>query len=194
MSIGTIGTALQPELAVSWVRDSLKQGSSLAKTMSEILWMPGLARVLCEGPLAEESAYDFQRGGRVLPSDADVAAGRLLGAVRLQGVKTLVVEDDLRRRGDPNFDGGVSFLDDRVLHSRELDDPLGAVVRLLRMGSSGYPLNAFLCDRSRTELGLVDGREIGREQSAVILGATRVVIVAVYDAEAYLAWLPPAWH
>jgi hypothetical protein len=166
----------------------------MQRAMAAQLWKPGSACVLGANDLGDDAALVFEHGGRANPSDASLAAGRLFDAARSYGAKTLVVEDDLRRRGDPHLERDAVFLDDRVLHSAEIDGSVDGAVQLLRTGAPGYPLNAFLCDRSKTDLGLIAGRQIDRDQAVSIVAATQVVIVSVYDAEAYLAWLPPDWQ
>jgi hypothetical protein len=194
MSVGLVGMAVAPDAAGSWVLASLQQGSSLSAAVAAHLWKPGSARVLGANALDEASAVGFEHGGRATTSDADLAARRLFEAARSHGVKTLIVEDDLRRRGDPSLTSNVVYFGERVLHMTAIEGDVSAAVQMLRSGASGYPLNGFLCDKGQEDLGLIAGGEVDNDQAAAIVAATQIVIVAAYDAEAYLVWLRPDWQ
>jgi hypothetical protein len=185
------GLPLSIAEAVDWVRESLAQGSALAMLMAERLGLFSSARLLV--PEAGKQQWTFLPGehGRGYRSrDIDLLAGQFLRSLACFDLQTLLVEDDLARKGDPNL-AAVAYVEDRVLRWIELGPDPARAVALLRGGSSGYPLNAFVCRRSPTQLRLRPGRQLDAEQQASIVESTEVTIVSVYDAEAYVALLSP---
>lgn len=126
---------------------------------------------------------DYARG--IKPGDADSVAQGVLGRLGHGRVSTLMVEDDLARRGDPLAVGKVAFVGDRVLRWASLADPQAAV-SLLRSGSSGYPLNSYASKAAHEELGLNPGHSLTAAEEALVVDTTAFVVVSVYDAEAFL--------
>ncbi len=122
-------------------------------------------------------------------AEVDRLAVKLLQALVAEGARTLVVEDDLARRGDPRLEGNVGFVEDRVVKWAELDRGTVDAVTLLRSGSSGYPLNAFVSTLSARELMLEPRSQLRSETLSSIVRSVVAVIASVYDAEAYVALL-----
>lgn len=182
-----LGSPVSAKLGADWTRGSLAQGSDLAASMTRRLAEFASARLLIPpvpGAAPVTSLDDHGRGTR--SSDADQIAQRLLGSFAAAGVRTLVVEDDLARRGDPGVGLDVAFIGDRVVRWADLGVGANAAVQLLRAGASGYPLNAFACWRPSAELGLKAGVILGESQQAALVDSTSAVITSVYDAETYL--------
>jgi hypothetical protein len=128
--------------------------------------------------------------GRGYPvDDVDRLAGQLLEALVATGARTLIVEDDLAQYGDPRLEGNVAFVGNRVVRWAELDRGTDDALFLLRSGSSGHPLNAFVSTRSVAELSLEPGSQLRSEPVASIVRSIVTVIVSVYDAEAYVMLL-----
>lgn len=183
----TVGSPVSAELGADWVRGSLAQGSGMAELMTRRLGKLGSAVLLspsAPGAAPITSLDDLGRGIR--PSDADQIARRLLQSFGAAGVKTLVVEDDLARRGDPGVGLDVAFVGDRVVRWADLGAGAEAAAVLLRAGASGYPLNAFACWPPPAELGLKVGAPLTESQQAALVESTCAVITSVYDAETYL--------
>jgi hypothetical protein len=180
---GSSGFTVERDAASDWVRGSLAQGSSLAMLMSQRLGSLLGARLLAPDT-ARQLVLD-DRGRGIRSSDADVIAQRFLARVGPEVVKTLIVEDDLARRGDASVGRDVAFVEDRILRWTSLDDTASAGA-LLRKGSSGYPLNAFGCRAPATALGLGPGHTLTAVEQARVVDATELIVVSVYDAEAYL--------
>lgn len=182
-----MGSPVSVELGAGWVRGSLAQGSGMAELMTRRLDKLGSAVLLSpsvQGAAPVTSLDDLGRGIR--SSDADQIAQRLLESFAAAGVRTLVVEDDLARRGDPGVGLDVAFVGDRVVRWADLGVGADVAVQLLRAGASGYPLNAFACWPPSAELGLEAGVPLGERQQAALVESTCAVITAVYDAETYL--------
>ena len=97
----------------------------------------------------------------------------------------LVVEDDLARRGDPSVLGAAAYVGDRVLRWRAIDDGRRAE-ELLREGSSGYPLNAFVIAENVGSSILSANAAISSQQVAQLARSVSIVIAAAFDGEAYL--------
>ena len=182
-----IGSPVTTELGADWTRGSLAQGSDLAASMTRRLVEFASARLLIPlvpGAAPVTSLDDHGRGNR--SSDADQIARRLFESFAAAGVRTLVVEDDLARRGDPGVGLDVAFVGDRVVRWANIGVGVDAAVQLLRAGASGYPLNAFACWPPSTELGLKAGVILGESRQTALVDSTSAVITSVYDAETYL--------
>jgi len=189
--VSSTGLPIDSESAREWARRSLAGGSGLAQAVACRLAGFRAARVLTSPDRLENQAVVLDdTGWRIPTSVADDIASRLLGKLGRACVSTLVVEDDLARRGDPHV-GGAAFAGDRVLRWEELDRDGGSAARLLRRGASGYPLNAFVCCGAAEDLGLGSGRELTAVEQENLAGSACVVIVSVWDAESYVALLSP---
>ncbi len=130
---------------------------------------------------------DHGRGLR--SADADAAAQRVLDRVGRDVIKTLIVEDDLARRGDANLGAAVAFVEDRVLRWVDCSRNTEGAAAMLRNGSSGYPLNAFACRAAVSELGLSPGRALSADEQKRVTESTALIIVSIYDAEAFLTFV-----
>ena len=182
-----VGFFVDRAIGLSWVESSLSDGSPLA--MSCVVSLQRAAfRVLVRGDAEVVDAGDFEVGCGVDSAEADGHVNELFGELVAAGAEVLLVEDDLARRGDPVRNGPVAFVGDRVLRWCSLASPGGrdSAVMLLRNGSSGYPLNAFVVSESIGRLGLVGGGEIDDACCEAIVGSLVAVIVAAFDAETYL--------
>jgi hypothetical protein len=187
-----IGRPLALNEAAGWVRGSLAQGSTLAMSVAEQLaalstaWLVVSEQADLQGAIRLD---DVSRGLDI--RDVDLAAHEVLASFGRAGVRVLLVEDDLARRGDPNLGPDVGFVGDRVLRWADIGESPDLATSLLRGGSSGYPLNAFACRSRAPVLGLIPGSELSAESQAKIVGSTDAVIATVYDAEAYVTLLSP---
>lgn len=173
---------------MDWARGSLAQGSTLATSMTQRL-ESFRSTWLVAPPGADHQAPPRldERGRGIKTSAADSLGARLLACLMSAGLHVLLVEDDLARRGDPDLGCDVAFVGERVVRWCETADGSARAVALLRSGSSGYPLNAFLCRASVKQLGLESGIEIDAEVQELIVESVEAVIVSVYDAEAFVA-------
>lgn len=169
-----------------WARGSLAQGSDLALRVSSRLAEFTVALVVAPPTVALDPAILDDHGRGFRTSDVDRLAARMLDSLHEAGAKTLVVEDDLARRGDPRLPSDIALVGERVL--RWIDLSLGSEVaaRLLRTGASGYPLNAVVCMLPAEELALTPGRVLTDDETLRLASTARAVITSVYDAETYL--------
>ena len=173
------------ELGVDWVRDSLAQGSGMAELLTRGLGRFSSAVLLSPSATGAPPVTSLDHHGRgIRSSDADQIAERLLESFAAAGVLTLVVEDDMQRRGDPAVGLDAAFVGDRVVRWADLG--VGAASAVHHLRASAYPLNAFACWASSAELGLEAGVSLGESQQAALVGSTCAVMTAVYDAETYL--------
>jgi hypothetical protein len=122
-------------------------------------------------------------------AEVDQLIGRLLHALVAKGARTVIVEDGPARHGDPRLEGEVAFVGNRVVRWAALDANTDDALVLLRCGSSGHPLNAFVSTRSVSELTLVPGSQLRSEPVSSIVRSLVAVITSVYDAEAYVVLL-----
>lgn len=148
--------------------------------------LPDLPVGIVIGPpsTGQQALDDLGRGMRSV--DADAIVQQAVESMARAGAGTLVVEDDLARRGDSGLPVDVAFVGDRVLRWAALNDEPAVAARLLRTGSSGYPLNAFVCRPDPADLPLVAGTALNELDIAVLAEATCAVITAVYDAESFV--------
>ncbi len=183
-----IGLPIAATTAQDWIRGSLAQGSVLAMLMTQCLPKLASARMLVPRDALEPTALGLDNHARgIRASDTDGIAARFLDQLFSEGVATLIVENELARRGDPSLPVKVSYADDRVLEWADLESGGDSGARLLRSASSGYPLNAFACRRSAPDLGLIAGHQLDSSELDAIVASTLAVLVAVYDGESYVA-------
>jgi hypothetical protein len=187
MNVRGVSTAIDAGVAMDWVRGSLAEGSALAMSMTwQLNSLTSAWLVAPDGSTLAPLLLDNQGRG-IKTRDADLAAARFLACLSHHGDQILLVEDDLARRGDPRLDDEVAFVEDRVVRWSEIEADTSHAVALLRSGSSGYPLNAFVCHASARQLGLGPGGQIDDACQASIVESVDAVLVSVYDAEAYVA-------
>jgi hypothetical protein len=146
----------------------------------------------------------------VAPPDADIAnqepresiglgqdtadAALLPFVLALPRAWTVLVEDELAGRTDRALErelaedgrwAHVSFIGDHPVWWRAVD---GRAVELMRLGSAGYPRNAFLLSKTTEALGLRDGETLDDHCVASIAASVQAVVVGVYDDESYVVW------
>jgi len=168
--------------AADWVRDSLAQGSEFSIRVARRL--SDLPQAIVIGPPLGDSQVLDGHGRGISQVDADVVLDRVVDALALTGVKTLVVEDDLARRGDPSLHGQVAFVGGRVLRWADLSRAKAS--RLVRTGASGYPLNAFVCRADAISLSLTPERELSEADAVALAHSVCAVVTSVYDAESFV--------
>jgi hypothetical protein len=184
------GVPIDADQAIDWARGSLAQGSRLAMSMTQRLESLRSTWLVTQPEADDERPRRLDEHGHgVKTSDVDLLASRLLASLMRAGLGVLLVEDDLARRGDPNLGSEVAFVGDRIVRWSEMKGSSGRAVAFLRRGSSGYPLNAFVCRASAKQLRLEPGIEIDAEAQSHIVETAQAVIVSVYDAEAFVALL-----
>jgi len=186
------GSPIDTKSGTRWVRSSLASGSILSAMVMKRLSDFSAARLLAPDTALPGLTHILDDNGRgIRTCDVDLIAGRVLEKFSVAGVQTLVVEDDLARRGDALSGHDVAYVDDHVVRWIDLTASPVAAVQLLRRGASGYPLNAFACWLSPEALGLESGRDLGEGERASIVSSTGSVLVSVYDAEAFVALMSP---
>ncbi|WP_344013227.1 hypothetical protein [Microbacterium natoriense] len=169
--------------AQAWSRASLEQGSALAEFVSQRLPTATSAFAIVSDADMTPVLDDHSRS--IDHHVVDHLLGEHLHHQASTGAAVLVVEDDLAREGDPGL-ADVVFVEDRVIRWRELQREPSQLVRLIRRGASGYPLNAYVCDEAaRTILRRAD-RSLTVEGAASLASTVRAVIHSIYDAESYL--------
>ncbi|MDE3194007.1 MAG: hypothetical protein KGN00_09995 [Chloroflexota bacterium] len=183
---------LPRDIALDWLRKSLMDGS---RSSAHVLAVARLdhGHLFALAPAGTKpSQLTPAEGGVASVAASDAALAVVLAGMAGEGASCVVIEDDVQRRGDPSlprFDLPSAFLDDRVIHWRDLTvDSAKAAVVAVQRGASGYPLNAFVTTRSAASLGLVDGRQLDDGLLAAVESALMAVIVAVFDAESFLVW------
>jgi hypothetical protein len=138
-----------------------------------------------------ESFSDFRFSCGLDSEAADVLLRKLLHRLALSGAYSVVVEDDLMLRTDPILVGPVAFVGERVLRWVSFDtESLDAPTKLIRTGSSGYPLIAYVVDSSPQDMGVSPGAELGNKFFDCVVRSAMAVIVSAFDAETYLVLRP----
>lgn len=169
--------------ALAWARSCLDQGSDLSTSVSRVLADFSIAEIVArpEIPVRHLAQGQGMPAGRV-----DLIANHRLMQLSETGLRTLIVEDELARRGDPIREEDVAFVGDRVLRWLVLSSLAHEPARLLRSGSAGYPLNAFILSGSPETLGLNPRR--GLDDVSVQEMASHVVslVFAICDGESFL--------
>lgn len=188
MTDSTVGVPLDIDRATDWVRGSLAQGTTLAGLTTATLARYRSALLLApESRIWSDSIHLDDSGRGVAVVEADAVAARFLAQLREVGGRTLIVENDLARRGDALRRDESCFVEDRVLAWVELTADVSVAASLLRRGSSGYPLNAFVSRLPALDLGLARGHQLSAEEIDVIVDSILAIVVSVFDAEAYVA-------
>jgi hypothetical protein len=116
----------------------------------------------------------------------DVAMTEYLDNWEGSSACSLIVEDEISLRGDPIRNGPIAYLGDKVFRWCTLGTSGNQGVDLLRAGSSGYPLNAFITTLSPKHLGLWSAADLGPSFVEAVTRSTRAVIVSALDAESFL--------
>jgi hypothetical protein len=134
----------------------------------------------------------LEHGGVIEAATADVGLAGVLESLVPAGALCVVIEDDLRRSGDPALERlpvGSAVLGDQVLHWCDLPAVSSSLaVSAIRRSASGYPLNAFIVTESAAALGLAGGGSVSTDLPSRIVRALDGVIVAAFDAESFLLW------
>jgi|JI10StandDraft_1071094.scaffolds.fasta_scaffold18321_7 hypothetical protein len=186
-------TAMPPSASnrlQEWLLDSLAQGTVLASAVSALLGQ-AVVRIVLAGQTTALQVLPAH-GSSVPTSESDQLAAAVLEIELRNGGRTLIVEDDLARKGDRVLtQDRVGFVDDRVLRWADLEseDAPG----LLRTGSAGYPLNAYVVSLSADELGLTNGLQLGTELVQRIAESTMLVLVGAFDGEGFIAAWPSGY-
>jgi hypothetical protein len=185
------GTLIDAEEAEPYLLESLKWASPIAQEIASKLWSPAVALLLIESG-NEVLSIEQLNQARGMPSEISTEmAARFFEWLATKGFKTLIVEDDLSRKQIRAKHLGAAHFGDRLFRWITLDVDGEEAAQLLRSGASGYPLNAFVCDRTPLELGIGDGVEIDANSATLIVESTKAIVVSALDAEAFLVWLKP---
>ena len=186
------GLALGADVAEPWVARSLRQGTPLAIKVSEGLWSPGVAVLFVPPEFKGRQVQPLAKGKYVKTSDSIHVADEFLAWFRARSAKTLIVESDVQRRGDRLAHGAdVAFVGNRVVRWVDLDVGGDQASELLRRGATGHPLNAYVCRDSAADLGLAAEEEVSDQVLEGVVASLLAVVVAVFDAESFVAWLRP---
>ncbi len=175
------------ESARKWFQASLEEGSGLAHASLPMIRKLGRSYILDPRTTEDYNVPLIDNVGRgIRSSDADQSAGALIELLGSLGARTLIVEDDLQRKQDPESALNVTFVGDRVLRWEILTEDPSKISGLLRRGSSGYPLNAYVCTSSPQDLGLAPHATIDAAGVATIVASICAFFASIYDAETYI--------
>jgi hypothetical protein len=197
MSESLVLVEVERDAAIGWLRQSLAQGHALSSAvLASVRLSDGRPYVLVPEDMARERVADLAAGGVTSTARADQALEGIFGSILDEGGRCLVVEDDLARSRDPVVSTSpfpTAFIDGHVARWVDLaaDGAAGEARRLLRMGASGYPLNAFVTSLPAGRLCLVEGESLD-DIVGLVVGSLIAIVVAAYDAETFLFWRPPA--
>jgi len=181
------------EEAQGWLRYSLEQGFDVSAAVLDAGFIDkgrGLAIVSTE---FQRAPFEFFHGGVLGTDTSRECLGRILVDGTFGLIGSLLVEDDVRRKGDPwigRIKPPSAFIADRVLHWANPNTGIGNVVEVIHHGGFGYPLNAFLVTKSSADLGLVDSEEAPEDLPRQVVSSLLGVVVSAFDNESFLIWLP----
>jgi hypothetical protein len=189
-------TEVEQTAALDWLRYSLGQGEVVSPAALRFI-EENKGHVFTLAPEVVDPAQlaDCEHGAiGAGPSAARAALATVLAALAERGAAGVVVEDELRSKGDPkpSVDGllPTAFVGEKVIHWASLSDGTEAAILTLHRGSHGYPTNAFVTSASVDELGLVDGADLDHDVAGLVVASLAAVIVAAYDADSFLIWEP----
>lgn len=188
-------TEIDRAVAFEWLRQSLSQGNVISRSvLTAVQESDGRSQVLIPEAVDAARLTKLSEGGVIGTHSAQEALPPVLDELKEDGAASVVVEDEVRLRSDPNTDVDglllTAFVDDSVLHWADFGDGAEPAVQVLHRGSHGYPLNAFIVSATTKELGLVNGADLDSNIGDAIAQALIAVIVAAYDAETFLIWKP----
>jgi hypothetical protein len=184
MTAQSLGFSVEATMATPWFAESSKWASSMTKDVIANFDESSVALVLSSGHVDAKRLSEFSEGQGLSATDSMIVAANFLGRMSQIGVEVLVVEDDLRRKTLSGIECQTLLIEDHIYHWVKLDEQTDNATRLLSRGSSGYPLNAFICSaKSMYEMGRL------RSELAVasVIHSAEAVIVSCYDDETYLA-------
>lgn len=180
--------------ARQWVEQSLAAGHELSTAvLVSVPIVGGWFRTFAPRGALLDQLGRLDEGGVVSSDGADVALDRLLSRLKRAGAKCVVIEDDVLRSSDPTAANVASaFIGEHVVHWCELERSAGvAAAHAIRASAVGYPLNAFVCARSSSDLGLTHGHAATDGLQHRVVDSLRAVIVGAFDAESFLVWERP---
>lgn len=134
----------------------------------------------------------FSAGGVTRLKFSEKALSKFLKKASEEGARSVVVEDDMRRAGDPSIakkKEPLAFVRERILHWCDLKQGGDVCVQTILRGAFGYPRNAFVTTCSSSELGLVDQQQAAAELPRLIVQHLVAVIVNAFDSESFLIWV-----
>jgi hypothetical protein len=187
------GAVLDRNLALTWALFSLSGSHIQAVGESFVVTCENFDLVL-PSAVSSFQGKTLAAGLGFKHADSDEAMRAYLQDFENSGAKTLVVEDEISRRGDPIRGGPVAYYRDKVFRWCLLGGDAMRAVQLLRFGSSGYPLNAYVSPLSPQELSLSPDSELGASFPDAIKSALLAVIVSALDAETFLVIRSPTFQ
>lgn len=186
-----LGRQVSPGEVEFWFTKSAELASTITKQISANLWSPAVVLLLAETNSNHIPLLPLDEGRGLSKSGSVRVATNLLRRMFLYGCKTLIVEDDLRRSSIKGVKASRLGHGDRVFNWVELEHTGESASTLLHLGSSEYPLNAFVCSKSSGELGFSNESDLKDYMISRINDSIQAVFVSCFDAEAYLVWLKP---
>lgn len=181
------------EGAQRWLRYSLGQGDVIAPAVLGMLFQRrGHAYALVPGDVDPARLAKPGEGGVMGAQSAAACLSEVLKSLAARGAACVVVEDEARRRHDPNptLDGTLhtAYAGDLPIHWSVMSGDMADAALVLQRGSGGYPLNGFVVTASERDLGLADAADLGQDLPNVVARSLVAVIVAAYDAETFMIW------
>lgn len=170
--------------ATAWLESRL--GDSRLET-ALLGRLAGLSRACVVG-LSDADAGDLNDAScRLATTDGDAALAAWFAERSACGPQTVMVLDDLARRGDPVLAGeDVAYNGSRVLSYAQVDPAGVDAAAAVRRGGSGYPTIAVVVPGSPDDLGLVAHGECDDDRVEALASHAAGVIVSVHDAETWL--------
>jgi hypothetical protein len=185
----SFGRTIDPRMAELYVRNSLAQGTYLARRLLLDLWSPGVALLMTPPEYGDGRIDPLESGKEISALRASQTAINFFTRLGARSIKTLIVESEIEGRDKPFRGADVAYIGDRIYRWLDLQDNGEEAIQLLWRGSSGYPLNAFLSSQSSGKLGLQVDTEINEEGQLQIINSTQAIVVSAFDGEVFLAWL-----
>ncbi len=190
-------TEIDQTVALDWVRHSLGQGGVKVISAAARKFIDehqGHAYTLAPEAVDPARLATPRWGGVVGTRAARESLVTVLKGLAERGAACVVVEDEAnwKRYPKPSLDGllKTAFVGEQVIHWAGLEGDAEDAVVAVHRGSLGYPTNAFVTSASAEQLGLVDGADLEHDLASPVMGSLMAVIVAAYDNETYITWVP----
>jgi hypothetical protein len=181
------GIDIDVDSAREWTRSSLlRSDSEVASVLVMRLGSFSTAKLLADVSYQKE-VVTLSNVGRGLTGSREVARN-FLKQLAADAPRTLLVENELGRRGDPGMESRSVFMNGVPASWSELNgygnvDPVSVITGT----SSGWPLNAYVLAGPPSKYQLTLGADLAGSEQEKVAKDTVTILSSVFDGEAFLA-------
>ena len=181
------GIDIDVDTAREWTRSSLlRSDSEVAAVLVKRLGSFCTAKVLADVSY-QKDVGNLSNVGRGLTGSREVARN-FLKQLAADAPRTLLVENELGRRGDPGMESRSVFMNGVPASWSELNrygnvDPVSVITGT----SSGWPLNAYVLAGPPSKYQLTLGGDLAGSEQEKVAKDTVTILSSAFDGEAFLA-------